>query len=172
MKRIFAILMLLLLPLSLLGCSKEPEFAAPVSFYYLRAPMPNGEVVHGSPDSVIFADIRESAGRETDYEYLLKLYLTGPQDERYESPFPRSTFLTEFKLENGIATLVLTDNLAKLTGIDLSLACGCLTMTVLEMTDAQLVIIQTENELLNGKDRLIYQRDSFLLFDDTLPEID
>ena len=172
MKQGIAIMLLLLLPFGLWGCAKEPELTAPVSFYYLRAPLPNGEVIHGTTDSVILADIRESAGRETDYDYLLKLYLTGPQINKYQNPFPRSTFLTGFSLENGTATLVLTDNFAKLAGIDLSLACGCLTMTVLEMTGAEQVIIRVENELLGGKDQLVFDRNSFLLFDDTLPESD
>ena len=172
MKRLTAIMLLLLLFFGMFGCAKEPEFTAPVSFYYLRAPQSNGEVTHGTTDSVILADIRESAGRETDYDYLLKLYLTGPQDWKYQSPFPRSTFLTEFNLENGVATLVLTDTFAKLSGIDLSLACGCLTMTVLDMTGAEQVVIRVETELLNGKDHLVFDRNSFLLFDDTLPESD
>ena len=107
MKRLMTAILLITMLLSLCACVQEEQMVAPVSYYYLRSPLPNGEVIHGSADSVILADIRESAGRENDYDYLLKIYLTGPQDARFQSPFPRNTFLMNFKLEDGTATLVL-----------------------------------------------------------------
>lgn len=170
MKRFTAMMLFILLLCSLCGCAQKEELIAPVSFYYLRAPLPNGEVIHGTADSVILADVRESGDRRNDYSYLLKLYLSGPQDSKFRSPYPRNTYLVDFKMDNGTATLVLTNIFSKLTGIDLSLACGCLTMTVLDMTGAERVTILAEDGLLDGKESLTFNRSSFLLIDDTLPE--
>lgn len=170
MRRIIAILLALLLLPGLCACAQEEELVAPVSFYYLRAPLPNGEIIHGSADSVIAPELRESAGRETDYTYLLEIYLLGSLDPQLRSPFPLGTFLVDFKLENGNAILTLTDDFAELSGVDLSLACGCLTTTVLELTGAECVTIFADGVLIDGKDSLTFDRNSFLLFDDTVPE--
>ena len=170
MKRFTAMLLLLCVLFSLSACAKQEELTAPVSFYYLRAPLLNGQISHGAVDSVIAAEIRESAGYEENFIHLLEIYLLGALDAQFRSPYPLGTFLVDFRLEDGNARVELTDDFAKLTGMDLSLACGCLTMTVLELTDAKSITIRAEGALMDGKDTLTFTRSSFVLFDDTVPE--
>lgn len=170
MKRLSVLLLLFLMLPALCACAPEKEIDAPVSYHYLRAPQSNGEIHHGSADSVITAEIRESAGHEGDYAYLLEIYLLGPLDPDYRTPYPVGTFLEEFSLENGIADITLSDNFGELTGIDLTLACGCLTLTVMDLTGAETVIIRAEDAQLDGKESITMDRGSIILTDDTVAE--
>lgn len=171
MKRTVCIVLLLCTLIGMTGCSQKQDHTAPISFYYLRTPLPDGEIIHGAADSVIAAETRESAGYESDYTHLIEMYLQGALDDQFRSPYPPGTLLVDFRLVNETVTVTLTDHFAKLTGMDLSLACGCLTMTVLEMTGATQITIFTEGALLDGKESLTFTRDSFVLFDDAVPEI-
>ena len=167
MKRLTALLLAILTLLSLWGCEQAQEIVCPVSFHYLRAPLSNGEIAHGSADSVIAPEIREGDGR--DILYLLDIYLLGPLDRDFRSPFPVGTTLEDFSMEDGTANLLLSDELGKLSGIDLTLACGCLTLTVMDLTGAETVTIRAERTLLDGKESLTMDR-SLILIDDTAPE--
>lgn len=170
MKRIVAAVLLLLLLPVLCACAPDKEIVSPVSFHYLRTPQPNGEIHHGSADSVITAEIRESADHAKDYSYLLDIYLLGPLDANCRTPYPVGTFLEEFTLENGIAHITLSDNFGSLTGIDLTLACGCLTLTVMDLTGADTVIIRAEGTMLDGRESVTMDRSSIILTDNTVPE--
>lgn len=170
MRRLTAILLLLLLLPGLCACAQEEELIAPVSFHYLRSPLPNGEILHGTADSVIAPEIREGNGYLDDPVYLLELYLLGPLDRDYRSPYPVGTYLEEFSVENGAVSITLSDNFGELTGIDLTLACGCLTMTVMDLVEAESVTIRAEDTLLDGKEFITMDRSNMLLVDNTTPE--
>lgn len=171
MKRLFAIILLFLMLPCLCACAQE-KILFPVTFHYLRAPLPNGEISHGAPDSVIVPEIREGDGHQEDFTFLLDIYLLGPLESTCRSPFPVGTRLEEFTLENGAASIVLSDDFGELTGIDLTLACGCLTMTVMDLTGAETVTILTEDTLLDGKESITMDRSNIILIDEANPETD
>lgn len=167
MKRLICVVLVLCAVLCLPGCAQESNMAAPVRFYYLRATLPNDEVFHGASDSVILAEIRDGEGHLSDDWYLINQYLNGPVDFQYASPFPAGTALVDLIPEESAIHVVLSDDFAELKGMKLTLACSCLTMTVLELTGAEAVVIYTESEQLDGKDQITMDRESLILFDDT-----
>ena len=160
MKRIF-ILCLILLMLPLAGCQKNTtEAEYPVTVYYKRT-----QPTHGAADSVIAATTIEGKNHENDYSYLLSRYLKGSSDPLFARTFPRGTTLVSFKLDALTAKIVLGDHFSSLSGMDLTIACVCLTRTVMELTGCQEVIISAETTKLNGENFITLSADSYLLID-------
>ena len=169
MKRLTAFLLLFLMLFSLCACSQEKEIVYPVTYHYLRSPLPGDEISHGAADSVIATDVRDGNGYQNDYTYLLDIYLLGPLDRNCRSPFPVGTNLKNLSLENGAATILLSDDFAELSGIDLTLACSCLTLTVMDMTGVESVTIRAEDSLLDGKESITMDASMLILVDHATP---
>lgn len=160
MKRLIILcLVLLLIPLA--GCQKDTtQFEHPVTVYYRRA-----EPTHGAANSVIASTMIEGTGHENDYSYLLSRYLKGSDDPLFARTFPRGTTLVSFKLDALTAKIVLGYHFSSLSEMDLTIACVCLTRTVMELTGCQEVIISAESTKLNGQNFIILSADSYLLLD-------
>ena len=172
MKRLIAIALLLLMLPGLWACAQEKELVYPIAYHYLRAPLPNGQIAHGSADSLIGTELREGDGYQQDPSWLLDLYLHGPLDRSYRTPFPVGTSLRQLIVEDSGATVVLSRQFAKLTGADLSLACGCLTLTVMDLTGAESVTILVEGALLDGKESITMDKTNLILVDNAIPDME
>lgn len=160
MKRILIFFMILLL-IPLYGCQSdgvEPDY--PVTVYYKLA-----QPTHGSENSVIASTVIEGKDFENDYFTLLSRYLKGSTDPRFERTFPRGASLVSFKLDALTAKIVLRDQFSSLSGMDLTIACVCITRTVMEMTGCREVIIRTETTKLDGENSIALSADSYLLID-------
>ncbi len=151
MKRILSLCLLLCLVLC--GCGSE-RIKEPVTFYYLRS-----DYEYFSQDGVIDSEEREASGHREDLSYLLALYLMGPTEEELRSPLPRSVWILAVEQENHQITIHLSDTLKDMTDLDYSLACACLSMTCLDMTDAQSITIAS------GARTVTMSRDTLTLYD-------
>ena len=171
MKRLTAILLLVIIVLNLSACKAEHEPICPVSYHYLRAPLSDGEILHGSADSVIAPEIREGDGYQNDVSHLIEIYLLGPLDRNYRSPFPVGTALKSITVDGAHASVVLSRHFANHNGIDLSLACACLTITVMELTGVESVTISVDGFQLDGKTSITMDRSNMILTDSATPEI-
>ncbi len=170
MKRMIAIALLFLALPCLCACSQEKDLVYPISYHYLRAPLPNGQIEHGSADSLIGTEIREGDGYQQNPSLLLDVYLHGPLDRNFRTPFPVGTALRQLTVQDAKATVVLSQQFANLTGVDLSLACGCLTLTVMDLTGAESVTIISHGALLDGKESITMDRTNLILVDNTTPD--
>lgn len=135
MKRFF----LLLLPLILLLSACADRIREPVTFYYIR------DGYEMDMASIIASEEREASGHREDLSYLLALYFMGPADEDLRSPLPKSTSLFNVFHNNNSVTLDLSDTSTTMTDAEFTLACSCLTLTCLEITDAESVTINSGN---------------------------
>lgn len=161
MKRMAAILLLILLLLSVCGCKRSPDTAQfQVSFYYLRSVL-----TYGQADSVIAPEVLDGIDRESSLNYLMALYLNGPTDNRLYSPFPKDLEIQSIQRDGSTLTITVNDSLAKLKGMKLTKACACLALTCLDLTDAETVSIQAATELLNNQKSIDLTRDSLVLLD-------
>ena len=166
MKRSVCIILSFLLILSLSACTQQQtKLVDPVRFYYLRVQQADN-IHHGTEDSVLFPEEREALGIRRDVTALLKLYLAGPESELYYSPIPAGTELVGWVAEEGVLTITLTEHFADLTGMDLTLACACMTRTFLGLTNADAVKIQIKNRTLDGKSFIIMTLDDLILLDE------
>ena len=157
MTKYVAIFLSILLLLS--GCSHSTAYEKPVTFYYCSA-----VYQYESGDSAIVAEIRESVGCST-LEEIMQLYLAGPDNEELVSPFPNSLRLISHHQEGETLYLLFSEELAQLSNLSLSMACGCITMTCLTLTDATQVTIEANESLLDGHKSITMGRDSLILSD-------
>lgn len=168
MKKLLCVILPLILLLSLAACStSEGSIKDPVHFYYCQL-----EMSYGTEPGVIDKEVRDAQGLRQDYAYLLSLYLKGPKSYSLYSPFPTNTSLKYLSLDNGTASIQLGSSFAVLTGLDLTLACACITMTVCEMTGAQQVTISAADALLDGNSSITMSPEDILLLDSSSIVID
>lgn len=163
MKRLFPILLAIILMFSLIACrSKEDVILQPVNYYYR-----NAQLTFGAENSLISAKVADAAAFNGDTLAILNDYLNGPDDDRFDVTFPASTKLLQMNLTSGTAYLQMNDSLSRLTGIDLTIACACITKTTMELTGATAVCISTSNELLDGAASITMDESNLILFDNT-----
>lgn len=153
MKRYFALFLALSLLLS--GCGFFTEhIKEPVTFYYLRS-----EFQYFSQDAVFASEEREASGHRDDLSYLMALYLMGPAEEELLSPIPRGTRIYKTEETASGITLYLSDTAATMDDMEYSLACTCLSLTCLDLTDAAFVTITSGNRSIT------MNRNTLTLFD-------
>lgn len=163
MKRIF--ICILVICFILCGCGQQKEkIQKPVSFYY-----PVSTVAFNTATGVIDQEIRESAGF-TSTDELLCAYLKGPNSQHLSCPFPANTEIVSVKKLNSTCNVVLSEQFAELTGLDLTIACHSLGMTVMALTGASNVEIRANNAELDGQKYITVSRDNFLLIDNSTGE--
>ena len=159
MKRILALLLCLIFILS--GCQRPQDEEGNVCFYYLDA-----NPSYDSRSSIFLPQSRQDMANGT-MEQILRVYLAGPQDEQFLSPFPAGLQLVSYRLEEKTAYLTFSKDLATLSNLDLTLACGCIAMTVLDLTGSEQVYIDAEGSLLSGQKAIIMDRSNLQLLDNS-----
>ena len=160
MKKVICMILVALLFYSLSACENK-KIENPVNFYYLRE-----KYTYGSVDSVISAEIHESPDTNNTAG-LITQYLKGPQDSFLTSEFPFGTKLVALNKQDHAISITLTDNISKLSGTSLTIACVCLAKTVMEYTGINTVFISAETKFLANKSYITITADDILLLDDT-----
>lgn len=162
MKRWMPFFLILTLCLAMVGCAeKEPQIQVPVTFYYRQ-----NELSFGDASGVVTSEERESVGHDGDVVYLLNQYLQGPVSENLGRTFPSGTKLISFSIEQKKASVLVSRHLSGISGIDLTIACACITMTTMELTGAKTVEIRADSSLLNDMESIIMDENCLLLLDD------
>ena len=165
MKRLFCVILLCLLTFSFTACHQDQQkVQVPVNFYY-----PRQEAAFGSADSLIAPQVSEGMGYSEDSLGLLSIYLQGPTDPHFRSPFPTGVKILSMDQVNGLVRVTMSAEFATLTGMDLTLACACLTMTVLDLTDGNSVRISVPGNTLNGAEFIRMDRNCLNLLDTVQP---
>lgn len=142
MKQLLCLTLALLMFTGFFGChySESGDILEPVEFFYPRNP---DHYVYGTNDGVFAAEIREASGHAGDLNYLLTMYLYGPQDTTLRSPFPAGCKPEIIRQEDDILYLVISSQFAELDSLSLTVACASLTKTCLSMTDVRQVSINS-----------------------------
>ena len=145
MKRIFCLMLILLLVCGICGChySDSGDILEPVEFYY---PRNSAAFVYGSEDGVIAAEIREGSGHTSDLNYLLSMYLRGPMDAGMYSPFPENCRLLTSYFEGDTVYVRLSSTFSTLENMELTIASTALAKTCLSIVDATYVHIDSVAE--------------------------
>lgn len=157
MKRLFCAAAAVSLLLSLLaGCGQKVK--EPVVFYYRK------DAYQENMDCPIAWEEREVAGHRDNLKYLLSFYLMGPISKGLVSPLPRGTLLYTITQEGAGLTIEISNTSSLLTDSEFSLACACLSMTCMELTNAENVTITS------GSRSLTLSWDNLLLNDSVSTE--
>lgn len=114
---------------------------------------------------VIVSEEREASGHMGDLPYLLALYAMGPVSDECVTPLPYGTRIHS-QMTDGHVFLELSGIPRDLSDIEFSLACACLTMTCLDITNAEDVTIR------HGDQETVMNRSRLTLYDtagETIP---
>lgn len=149
--------LVLTVALLLSGCGFFSErVMEPVNFYYLE-----NQFRYGKDASVIISEAREASGHRQDLRYLLALYLMGPVEEGHRSPLPPGTRIQKAEQTGNRVTMELVNPAYLFSDVELTQACACLTLTCLDLTDAQEVSITYLERTVT------MTRENLTLFDDS-----
>ena len=163
MKRLLLFTLIFAVLLSTAGCAHS-SIVDPVSFYY-----PHKTFTYAAPDDVIAPEIREGS-QIANIQQLLNAYLEGPKDLTLVFPFPKGTRLVDTAKIDDVRIITLSDDLAVLSGVNLTLACCCLAKTVMAYSGEDSVQIQLESALLDGESSIVISADTVILFDTITPQ--
>lgn len=162
MKKIIAIILILVLTIPLFACGNQ-ELRSPGTFYYYRT-----ETEFSGPDSVLASEEKELHGIEDDLGAILALYCEGPDNRDLESPLPRGCTVPGYTLEGEVLKLHFGSDFAALSGVELTVAAACLARTFLPLTGAETLVLTADGALLNGETSLSLTLQELGLRDDSL----
>lgn len=145
MRRFACLLLAALFTVLLLGChySDSGDILEPVEFFY---PRKTSAFDYGSADGIIDSEIREASGHVDDLNYLITMYLYGPQEPTLRSPFPAGCKLVNIRTESDTLHLHLSEVFASLENMELTIACTALARTCMSITDYQYVCIDATSD--------------------------
>lgn len=161
MKRLFSLILALTLLTGLFGCQAQ-EFRSPGTFYYYRT-----DTAFSGADGVLAPETRELSGIEEDLDAILALYCQGPLSAHLESPIPKGCTVPSYDLEEDTLILHFSREFADLTGMELTVAAGCLARTFLVLTNTRRLVLTAEGNLLNGETTMTVTLADLGLRDDT-----
>ena len=165
MKRLTAIFLLLVLAAGLFGCQTR-ELRSPGSFYYCRR-----DPVYAGTDGVIAPEQRELAGIEEDLDAIVALYFQGPASQELESLIPADCPPSQWHRDGETLHLHFPEQLAELTGVELTLASACLARTFLGLTGCTTLILTAEGRRLNGETAMELTLEELSLHDDSMDRL-
>lgn len=140
-----ALLLAVLLMLS--ACqAQEPQDALRLWF-----PL-NPEASGHTAQAVTYEASSEFGTSESEtVEILSEALFAGPKSENLVNPFPEGTQLLNWKLRDGQLDLELSEEYGSLTGVDLTLADYCLTLTLCQLDGVDRVCLTVAGTAVQGK---------------------
>lgn len=123
--------------------------------YFLRAPLAAEEALQIPAESgYLDREFHALTGEKQAVEELTELLLAGPEGEGLASPFPAGTRVRSWRQEEGRVTLDLSEAYGGLTGVELTLADGCIVLTLCQLEDVEEVYITVEGRRRPFRDRV------------------
>ena len=150
----------------LCGCAPTTaDLNEPIRLYYLS----NNNLQ--TDQSFYAVQSIEGIDFQGDAKQMLAAYFNPENAGNCVFPFPDNLqVITVSPTESG-TELTLSSDFATLEGIDLTLACACITMTLCEYLQINSVTISAQGTQLAGKASITIHKDSLLLWDNTpIPE--
>lgn len=144
-KRVCLALAAMLVLLS--GCSRRPAEEPGLQLWFA------GDAEHWSSTTTAVATVT-CTGEESTVDGLMAALLAGPPaDSGLISPIPAGTRLLGWHLEDGLLQIDLSGEYGRLTGIDLTLADYCITLTLSQLPQVERVSITVNGRPLSGRYR-------------------
>lgn len=161
MKHKFCLILTIMTMVLLFGCKNNAEdFESPVHFYYKCNP-----ISFFTNESVIDVEIRETKDYNKNTLSILNAYMAGPISDQVISPFPTDARIEEIARKDSTFVLLLNSSFSELTGVDLSIACACITKTVASLTSCERVEIQIKDSASTSITTITMSADDIYTFD-------
>lgn len=144
-KKKVAVLILLLLGAVVLFFSGQTESGGDYALYFLAEP----ELARGS-DAVAaeYCDLNLPEDTAAAARMVLERYWAGPQSGGLKTPLPQGLQLQEVQFSGGRLNVDVSQPYRTLSGIDLTLADSCLTMTLAQLDGVYAVTVTVNGKLL------------------------
>lgn len=138
-------LLVIALLCSLVSCGAEETAEGNCALYYTALP----EYAKGG-DAVAaeYCDLELPADPVAAAQLLLQRYWEGPADEKLCSPLPAGLQLVGVEARNGLLEIDVSAHYKSLTGVDLTLADSCLTLTLTQLPGIYSVSVLVSGEAL------------------------
>lgn len=117
---------------------------------------------NGTAGAALAPEFRPLPQSGAEGEALLGLLLSGPEEPGLNSPFPGGTALKSLRIEGDLALVDLSEAYGGLSGVDLSLADGCIVLTLCQLTGIERVYLTVESGPRPFRDQVLSPSD-FLL---------
>lgn len=114
-------------------------------------------------DSAVGSETCELPEMGDTVEEMVALLFAGPTSQDLVSPFPEGVALKNWSLEDGILKLNLSEQYNSLSGIGLTIADYCITLTMCQLPKINTVIIAVEGELISFRDHQALRASDVLL---------
>lgn len=141
------------------GCTPKNDPDGSIRFYYCYS-----EYQYDDDSGVIAFEHYIPAESATDLQ-ILNDYFRGPSSSEHHTPFPSGTDVVSLEVTQNKAIITASADLSALDGIDLTVACACITLTVQQLTGRSTVEIRSSESLLNNQKSVIMNTDDLLLTD-------
>lgn len=164
MKRTLCVTLVILLLLTFTGCKDNSDsYIKPANFYYS-----NTSVTFFKSDAVIAHEVRETVNYNDNIVDILNAYLKGPVSDKLSSPFPTGLRVVATQIINDSIVITFNNELASLSGLDLTIACSCICATVAELTGYNRVEFKSDGSLPDNLTSLVFSYDELLFIDDAI----
>lgn len=161
MKRMICLLLSGVLLLVCCGCAKKtPVQQDGIVFYY-----PNAQLTFQPGSSIYGSEVRSLATPD-NWAQVLNIYFLGPEGEHLTSPFPSGLTVKKTIMTKDTIYITVSDHLTELSGLDMTIACSCLTLTAMALSGVERVVINAENALLDGQKKISMDKNNLLLSED------
>ena len=107
-----------------------------------------------------------------DYVAVLNTYLQGPMSDPLHRIFPIGITLISLDIQKKHASVVLGGTFSSLEGMERTIFCACLTLTVCDLTGAQQVSIYREQDAPKDEPDAVMRPEDIVLLDDCTLEVD
>lgn len=159
-----ALLAPILAVLLLVGCAavtaEQTKYVNPMNFYYLSR-----EGGHDAQSGALAYQTVDLLRSDRTVEDVVEEYLQGPDSWSLRSPFPAGTTCEGIWMDADVLCLRMSEEYAQLSGIYLTLANACLTMTMQQLDFVNGVRIVTDETTLSEQNRTALAMSDFVLSD-------
>lgn len=132
------------------------------SVYFLRSDQPlEGRPSLGADSGYFGREFRPIPEGEEAEAALLALLMAGPEEEGSRSPFPAGTRVRAWHREENRVSVDLSEAYSGLAGVELSLADGCIVLTLCQLEGVEEVYITVEGRPRPFRDQ-VYTKEDFI----------
>lgn len=159
-----ALLALILAAALLMGCAaavrEQTQYVNPMRFYYLSR-----DGGHNAQTGALAYQTVDLLRTDRTVENILEEYLQGPDSWTLVSPFPADMHCEAVWLDGDVLWLRLSEAYQQLSGIHLTLANACLTLTLQQLDFVSSIRVTTNGGMLSEQDKTSLSTSSFVLSD-------